>query len=128
MKILNSYAVMILTFAAILGGCSKKNDPKPSGTAHKIVVKAEVSSGSNLHSASYGTENTGTPVTGLSGTTWTSPEFTVPAGTAYVRGVAVGEGPNAAATIKVQVFVDGVMKKEATGSGTSLSAVVLCEL
>lgn len=120
---------MILAAVAILSGCgSKKDDPKPSNKAHKVVVKAQVSAGSNLYSASYGTETTGTPVTGLSGTTWTSPEFTVPAGTSYVSASAGGEGPNAAATIKVQIYIDGELKKEGTGVGTSLSAVAICEL
>lgn len=120
---------MILTIAVVLSGCgSKKDDPKPSSKAHKVVVKAEVSSGSALYSASYGTESSGTPVTGLSGTTWTSPEFTVPAGTSYVSASAGGEGLNAAATIKVQIYIDGQLKKEGTGSGTNLSAVAICEL
>lgn len=126
MKMFKNYVFVILAFAAVAMGCSKDKD-KPSGTSHKVVVKAEVSAGSRLINATYGTETTGTPATGLTGTTWSSPEFTVPAGTHYVTGGAGGEGLNAAATIKVQIYVDGVLKKEGTGSGTGLSAVALYE-
>nr|WP_121271356.1 hypothetical protein [Pedobacter schmidteae] len=126
MKMFKNYVFVILACVAVAVGCSKDKD-KPSGTSHKVVVKAEVSSGSVLNNAHYGTEVSGTTATGLTSTTWTSPEFTVPAGTQYVTGSAGGEGLNAAATIKVQIYVDGALKKEGTGSGTGLAAVALYE-
>lgn len=70
----------------------------------------------------YGYDNTLTSVSSLGGTTWTSPEITAPANATVASVVLNGMGANASSTLKVQVYVDGVLKKEGTGAGTALTA------
>ena len=113
-------------FAAIilLASCGKDDDntPNPSPTTHKVMFKAEASAGSNLSIAVYGHDASTTTASSLSGTTWTSPEITVPAGTVVASAAVNATGANTSSTLKVQVWVDGVMKKEGTSSGSILSA------
>lgn len=124
-------AVIAMTATVLLGfisSCSNddddNNDGGGSGTSHKVIFKAQVSPGSTITGAVYGYDAINTEANGLSGTSWTSPEFTAPAGAVMVNGGVVGTGANANATVKVQVYIDGQLKKEGTGSGTSLSGQV----
>lgn len=120
----NKYAALI--FAALIAiatlGCSKDKNNAPSSTSHKLVFKAEASSGSSLNMVVYGYDNTLTTVSSLGGTTWTSPEITAPANATVASVVLNAMGANASSTLKVQVYVDGVLKKEGTSTGTALSA------
>lgn len=121
-------SLRLLFFPALLcmlafAGCSGKDDnPAPSG--HKIKYRAEVSSGSSLHTVVYmAASGQSTTLSNLTGTTWESAEFNMPASTGAVSIAGVGTAANASATIKVQIFVDGVMKKESTATGqTSFGA------
>ncbi|KQC02746.1 hypothetical protein [Pedobacter sp. Hv1] len=115
---------LALTFAVVLLSCSKIPKEPPSNGAHNVVFKVEASAGSNLLVANYGYDGKVTQVGSLSGSTWTSPEIVVPAGTIVLAGGAGGNGASAASTIKMQIYVDGVLKKESTGSGTSLTVAV----
>ena len=126
MKTLKNYLLLgfALTFTVVLLSCSKKKDEQPSNSSHKVVFKVEASAGSNIIVANYGYDGKVTQVGSLSGTTWSSPEITVPAGTIVVAGGAGGNGANASSTIKMQIYVDGVLKKESTGSGVGLTVAV----
>lgn len=123
MKFLRN-ALLTLMFASIFTGCSKDDDHKPSSTSHKVIFKATASAGSNISVAVYGYDNTPTSATGLSGTTWTSPEINVPAGTVLTTATVNAMGANASSSLKVQVFVDGEFKKEGTSTGQALTASV----
>jgi hypothetical protein len=127
MNTFKKHTLKIVTFFAaviLLASCGKddNNTPTPSPTAHKVIFKAEASAGSNISIAVYGYDASTTTASSLSGTTWTSPEITVPAGTVVASAAVNATGANASSTLKVQVWVDGVMKKEATSSGAFLSA------
>ncbi len=114
-------AAMLIGFTA---SCSKDNDDNNNGAgkSHKVVFKAIASSGSNIDVAVYGIDGNPTTASSLSGTTWSSPEITSEPG-AYNANVAVNAvGPTASATLKVQIWVDGELKKEGTSSGQYLSA------
>lgn len=114
-------AAMLIGFTA---SCSKDNDDNENGAgkSHKVVFKAIASSGSNIEVAVYGIDGNPTTATSLSGTTWSSPEVTSEPG-AYSANVGVNAvGPDASATLKVQIWVDGELKKEGTSSGQYLSA------
>ena len=125
-NVLRGSFLMMMT-ALILGffaSCSNDDDDNVPGTnkSHKVVFKAEASSGSNIDVAVYGIDGNPTTASSLSGTTWTSPEVTTEGG-AYSANVAVNAiGANASSTLKVQIWVDGVLKKEGTSSGQYLSA------
>lgn len=122
MRLEKNLKIVFITLVAInLIGCSKGE--KPSSKPHKIIFKAEVSAGSSLNQATYGYDATLTTVSSLGGTTWTSPEVTVPADATVATISTNAMGTNTSSTLKVQVFVDGVLKKESTGSGIALSAV-----
>ncbi|MGU3373719.1 hypothetical protein [Chryseobacterium sp. M5A1_1a] len=118
-----------MLLAAMLFGvvtsCSKDDDDNNvngAGKSHKVIFKAIASSGSNIDVAAYGIDGNPTTATSLSGTTWTSPEVTSEAG-AYNANVAVNAiGTDASSTLKVQIWVDGELKKEGASSGQYLSA------
>lgn len=115
-------ATMLIGFVS---SCSSDDDDNPAngaGKSHKVVFKAIASSGSNIDIAVYGIDGNPTTATSLSGTTWSSPEVTSEAG-AYGANVAVSAlGADASSTLKVQIWVDGELKKEGTSSGQILSA------
>lgn len=119
-----SYVVLM---AAIIFGfvnsCKKDNDDDLSEIeTHKIIFKAEASAGSNISKAVYGIDGNPITVTGLSGTTWSSPELTTEGAVYNVNVVVNAIGADASSTLKVQVWVDGVLKKEGVSSGQNLSA------
>ena len=117
---------LLLATTVLLGfvtSCSSDDDEQSNAaTSHKIVFKAEASSGSDIDIAVYGIDGNTTTATSLAGTTWTSTEITAPAGS-FSANVAVNAvGANANSTLKVQIYVDGQLKKEGTSSGQYLSA------
>lgn len=122
MKILKKILFPALMVAALFTSCSKDDD-KPSATSHKVVFKAIGSTGVELDIAVFGYDDQATTLSNLSGNTWTSTEITAPASAHNVKAVINGLGPNASATLKVQVLVDGEVKAEGTSAGTVLSGL-----
>lgn len=113
-----------LVFGFVTSCSNNDDDDNIPGTnkTHKVVFKAEASAGSNIDIAVYGIDGNPTTATSLSGTTWTSPEITTEAG-AFNANVAVNAiGASTSSTLKVQIWVDGELKKEGTSSGQYLSA------
>jgi hypothetical protein len=116
------FSLKLLLFPTLLcmlafAGCSGKGD-NPAPTGHKIKYKVDVSSGSTIHTVIYlAASGENTTLSNLSVATWESAEINMPANTGAVSLAAVGTAANASATIKVQIFVDGVMKKESTATG-----------
>ena len=100
-------------------GCSKGDEP--TSTSKKVVFKAEASAGSTVRMIVYGYDASLTTISNANTQTWTSSEIVVPA-TANVASISGnGMGANAAATLKVQIYVNGQLKKEGTSTGTALS-------
>lgn len=125
-QLLKGTFVVLLTtlFIGFAVSCSNDDDDDngPAKNSHKVVFKAIASSGSDIEVAVYGIDGNPTTASSLSGTTWTSPEVTSEAG-AYNANVAVNAiGADASSTLKVQIWVDGELKKEGTSSGQYLSA------
>lgn len=115
-------AVMLIGFTASCSNDDDDNNVNGAGKSHKVVFKAIASSGSNIDVAVYGIDGNPTTASSLSGSTWSSPEVTSEPG-AYSANVAVNAiGADASATLKVQIWVDGELKKEGTSSGQYLSA------
>ncbi|REC43209.1 hypothetical protein [Chryseobacterium sp. 5_R23647] len=112
--------VMVLSFVE---SCRKDDDNTSEDIkTQKVVFKAEGSSGVNISKAVYGIDGNPITVNGLSGSTWTSPELTAE-GVVYNTNVVVNAtGVDAASTLKVQIWVDGQLKKESVSSGMTLSA------
>ncbi|MBV8324962.1 hypothetical protein [Chryseobacterium sp.] len=127
-RLLKGTFVVLLTamLVGFVSSCSKDDDDNVpgvgAGKSHKVVFKAIASAGSNIDVAAYGIDGSATTATSLSGTTWSSPEITTQPG-AYTANVAVNAiGANASSTLKVQIWVDGELKKEGTSSGQILAA------
>lgn len=112
--------VMVLSFVE---SCRKDDDNTSEDIkTQKVVFKAEGSSGVNISKAVYGIDGNPITVNGLSGATWTSPELTAE-GVVYNTNVVVNAtGVDATSTLKVQIWVDGQLKKESVSSGMTLSA------
>lgn len=119
-------ALFLLALSAFtFTGCSKddgedSNGGGSTGNSHKLVFKAEASSGSTIDQGVYGYDSSLTTVSSLNTTTWTSPEVTAPNNARVASFVVNARGANASSTLKLQVFVDGVLKKESTSTGTAL--------
>lgn len=116
-------ALITVMILSLVESCRKDNDDTSEEIkTQKVVFKAEGSSGVNISKAVYGIDGNPITVTGLSGTTWTSPELTAE-GVVYNSNVVVNAtGVDAASTLKVQIWVDGQLKKESVSSGLTLSA------
>jgi hypothetical protein len=116
-------ALITVMVLSVVESCRKDNDDTSEDIkTQKVVFKAEGSSGVNISKAVYGIDGNPITVTGLSGTTWTSPELTAE-GVVYNSNVVVNAtGVDAASTLKVQIWVDGQLKKESISSGLTLSA------
>lgn len=112
----------VLLFAGLIS-CKKDENQEPSKTSHKVVYKLEASAGSELSVVVYGYDSQLTSNSSLSGTTWSSPEITVPAGTVVLSVTGNATGANANSTLKAQIYVDGELKREGLSSGTALSAI-----
>ncbi|WP_210151072.1 hypothetical protein [Chryseobacterium scophthalmum] len=112
--------VMVLSFVE---SCRKDDDDTSEDIkTQKVVFKAEGSSGVNISKAVYGIDGNPITVNGLSGAAWTSPEVTAE-GVVYNTNVVVNAtGVDMTSTLKVQIWVDGQLKKESVSSGMTLSA------
>lgn len=111
--------VMVLSFVE---SCRKDDEVSEEVKTQKVVFKAEASSGVTITKAVYGIDGNPITVTGLSGTTWTSPEIAME-GVLYNSNVVVNAiGLDATSTLKVQIFVDGQLKAEGVSSGQNLTA------
>nr|WP_068889181.1 hypothetical protein [Pedobacter panaciterrae] len=117
-----------LSLALVLGltlliSCSKDKDKDntPSGS-HKVVFKAIGSTGVVINTALYvdGSGKT-EQFTSLSGQTWTSTEYTIPASSIAVNFGAQALGPDANSTLTVEIWVDGTKKADGKGTGKILS-------
>jgi hypothetical protein len=119
-------SIASILFAAMLTtSCSKDKDDNNSPATHKVVFKAETSAGGTIDRAAYGVDADAHTATNLSATTWSSPELTAPAGAYNANIVINGVGTSNASTMKVGIYVDGELKKEASSSpGTVLSVTL----
>lgn len=115
--------LLMIGLFAIATSCH--GDEERYEVSHKIMYKAEVSAGSNLKSVYW--QNHLDPLT-ISGTVWTNETtetMSLPVGEirnypAVVKAKAIGA--NASSTLKVQIYVDGVLKKEVITTGQDLEA------
>jgi len=118
--LLSLFALLLLTG---LMSCKKDENQEPAKTSHKVVYKLEASAGSELSVVVYGHDTQLTSNSSLSGTTWSSPEIEVPAGTVSLNVTGSATGANANSTLKAQIYVDGELKREGLSTGTALSAL-----
>lgn len=112
----------LLFFAVISILSCSSDDDSAANVSNKVIFKAEASSGSSINMVVYGYDATLETVSGINNQSWTSPEITIPASANVASIIANAMGANASSTLKVQVYVNGVLKKEGTSTGTALSA------
>ncbi len=91
--------------------CSK-DDKDNEPVTHTVLFKAEALPGGNIQAAVYGVDGDTHTATDLSGTTWSSPTLTAPAGAFNANIVVNASGASDATILKVQIYVDGELKKE----------------
>lgn len=120
-------SIVSVLFAAMLtsSSCSKDKDDNPTSVTHKVQFKATATAGGSISTASYGVDGDAHTANNLSGTSWTSPELTAPAG-AYNANILVnGAGTTDASALKVGIYIDGVLKKEESASPGRVLSVML---
>lgn len=119
--LLLSTLLLALVFTACKG---KKDDPAPSG--HKVKFKAIATAGSKITNTQFGASGGEvTSASNLNVTTWESPEVTYPGNVVSVYMGVGGDGKDANAVLKAQIYVDGVLKKESITTGTVFIANVI---
>lgn len=122
MKVLRKILFPALLIVTLFSACKKDDkDDAPGRTSHKLVFKAVGSAGVNLSIVAYGYDTQITSASNLSGNTWSSAEINVPASAVSANITINGNAVASTATLKVQIYVDGQLKKEATSTGTILS-------
>jgi len=128
-KVFQRFTTVCLTLIglfAVVTSCHGEEEKYE--VAHKIMFKAEASAGSNITHITHNGKGEVNQID-VSGTTWTSPEIT------ETNRLRVGEtvnwtktviadaiGANASSTLKVQIYVDGVLKKEVITTGKGLTS------
>lgn len=118
---LGLWVILFVIGAGLISSCSKDKDT-PSSKSHKIIFKATVSDGSTISDAVYGVDTDITTETSLSGESWTSDEIIAPAGSINANVSIQAMGQDADATLTVQIYVDGALKKEGKSTGEILVA------
>ncbi|TZF85884.1 hypothetical protein FW774_02095 (plasmid) [Pedobacter sp. BS3] len=123
MKKVTRWMALSLAVALIVSVSScKKDKDSPNGT-HKIVYKAEISGGGQISTAIFtNAQGDQTTQTDVNTTTWTSAELTIPESVQVIGFGCSGSGATASSTLKIQIYVDGNLVKENTGTGTILTA------
>ena len=96
---------------------------KDASRTYKVKFKAETSSDAKLSAVAY-TNETGnvTNTSSLNSSSFASSELTIPSSVSIITFSANGNGASAGSTLKVQIYVDGNLVKENTGTGTVLTA------
>lgn len=121
--------LMIAGLFAIIISCRCEEEQDYEIT-HRIVYKAEGSAGVQIISARYHGYVGANLITApnVSGNQWTSPEVKMthrlPAGKINTEGtlaIIKATGANVSSTLKVQIYVDGTLKKEVTATGQDLN-------
>jgi len=103
--------------------CSKDDDNGDPSSTHTVVFKAETNPGGSIATASYGVDGDARVADNLSGKTWSSPELTAPAGAYNANIVVNATGTNNATVLKVQIYVDGDLKKELSSNPGNVLSV-----
>lgn len=124
LRLINAIFCLLGFLILFVSSCKKEpiSSPPPIPSERKVIFVAEASAGCNISTVVYGYDASFTTATGLSGNTWTSPEITAPASAGSVSFSVSASGVNASSSLKLKIFVNGVLKKEATSTGPALSA------
>lgn len=112
-KLLFMAVVLLLTMFV---SCSKKDTPHAQ-TPKKVVFKAQASGGASIKTIVYGPDADARTLVNQNLASWSSEEMTIAAGTNNVKINVQGTGSGASSTITVQIYVDGVLKAEQSGTG-----------
>ncbi len=115
-----SIFVSAVIFMVLFSSCKRDNAGGGSGT-HKIQFKGRGSAGVVIQAVVYTVGTNPSSVTGISGATWSSPVITSSAKDLTV--VLFRSGATAGSALTAEIYVDGVLKKEATSVGTVLSSL-----
>lgn len=115
---------LIGTVFIALNSCNREED-RAKYVTHTITYKAETSAGSNLKSVTaFALDAKSFRDEPLSGTTWSSDvEGKGLQGEEHVIALRVdGTGIDVNSTLKIQIYVDGDLKKEEISKGLNLEA------
>lgn len=123
MKSLKSLLLPVLALSIGMAACGgKDDDPAPGRSAKKVQFKATGSTGVKIMNAVYGFDQSITTASDINAQTWQSAVIDVPGSALGATCVIGAVGPNASSTLKVEMYIDGQLKKTGTSSGTALSA------
>lgn len=122
-------SLIIIGLFAIVTSCNN-DDHSVYPVTHKVVYKAEGSAGINITSAEYNDEPGSADfiiVKNINSNVWASPEITSVISVGVGKPLAVdavlrinATGADDSSTLKVQIYVDGVLKKEVVTTGVDL--------
>jgi hypothetical protein len=110
--------------------CSKKTDnpsPAPTSVVKKAQFKVMGSLGVKIDNIVYAIDSKTTPVLGVSGSTWLSPQIELANGTKVFNLTANANG-DASSNLNLQIFVDGNLKKETSVNGSIMNTFIQIEI
>jgi hypothetical protein len=121
--------LLLIGLFVVITSCKNDEDEVEQKIIHKWYYKVEASEGAIITNISHANHISGEAknisINGINGTTWMSEEFSetsiaVPGKSRFVIPMhikAKANGTNISSTLKVQIYVDGVLKKEVKGVG-----------
>lgn len=118
-KIKNLSIVFFTFLFGIIAACSSDNDNSIAGK--KASFKVVGSNGANISTIVYALGSETFPVTNVNNTSWSSQEITIPnnVNTLSLSGNATGTSQSS--SIRLEIYVNGQLKKQQTTSGTVMS-------
>jgi hypothetical protein len=111
------FALFTISTLGFLSSCSK--DDENTDTVHKVSFKVTASDGVQIEQIILLTGATTSTFDTVSGTTWTSEEYSVKKSEGAAQIMASANGVDGTSTLKAEIIVDGVVVKESTSQGVS---------
>lgn len=113
----NLLFVLLLTIS--LSGCS--NDDGNSSNERKVTFKVIGTNGANITTIVYALDSETFPVLNVNSSNWTSEEITLPADVNILSLSGNAIGSSASSSIRLEILVNGQVKKQQSASGTVMS-------
>lgn len=117
-KLLKSL-LFVLLLTVTLSGCS--NDDGNSSNERKVTFKVIGTNGANITTIVYALDSETFPVLNVNSSNWTSEEITLPADVNNLSLSGNAIGSSASSSIRLEILVNGQVKKQQSASGTVMS-------
>ncbi|WP_333696532.1 MmpS family transport accessory protein [Flavobacterium sp.] len=109
---------LFFLLSIIITGCSSDDN---SSNSRKVTFKVVGSNGANITTIVYALNSETFPVLNVNSSNWTSEEITLPADVNILSLSGNAIGSSASSSIRLEILVNGQVKKQQSASGTVMS-------